>query len=314
MKAFAIAGIQMNVSATQSNVEAMGAQLDTLMGLYPWVQMVVFSELAVCGPRPSSAQSLPGTAENALARMAAKHDIWLVTGSMYERSKNGHIYNTASVIDPNGIVIGRYRKMFVFEPYEQGITPGEDFLTFDVPGTGRFGLTICYDTWFPEVTRTLVSKGAEIILRPTLTNTIDRDVELSISRAMAATNQCYFFDINGLAAGGNGRSMICGPHGNILHEAGTGEELIPLEIDVDNVHRSRERGILNLGQPLKSFRDTPVAFPVYQPGARSAYLDALGPLEKPTRPHVETQPYDTSLATTPDYTAQQAATTPEDTD
>lgn len=283
MTPFAIAGIQMYVSATSSNVEGMKNRIDALMAVYPWVQMVVFSELAACGPLTSKAQSLPGSAETALAEAAAKHRIWLVTGSMFERAEDGCIYNTASVIDPNGDVVGRYRKMFIFAPYEHGVMPGNEFFVFDVPDVGRFGMTICYDTWFPEVTRTLATMGAEVILRPTLTSSIDRDVELSITRASAAINQCYLFDINGLGAGGYGRSIVCNPHGQVLHEAGSSEEFIPLEVDFDSVRRSRERGVLSLGQPLKSFRDKPVEFAVYQAGAQSPYLDSLGPLTKPER-------------------------------
>lgn len=312
MAPFAIAGIQMYVSATQSNVEAMRVRLNSLMAVYPWVQMVMFSELAACGPLPSSAQTLPGEAENALSEMAAKHRIWLVTGSIFERCNDGRIYNTASVIDPNGVVIGRYRKMFVFEPYETGITPGEEFFVFDVPEAGRFGMTICYDTWFPEVTRTLATMGAEVILRPTLTSSIDRDVELSMTRATAATNQCYVFDINGIGAGGYGRSIVSGPHGNVLHEAGSGEEFIPMEIDFDNVRRSRERGILSLGQPLKSFRDSPVEFSIYQQGAKSSYLDSLGPLQKPTRAQPNSEPAAAYAASTPANPAIQPDVSPEE--
>src|SRR5699024_1133151 len=105
MRPFAIAGIQMYISSKQSNIEGMRARLNALMAVYPWVQMVMFSELAACGPLPASAQTLPGAAEKALAAMAAEHQIWLVTGSIYERSNDGHVYNTASVIDPNGVVI-----------------------------------------------------------------------------------------------------------------------------------------------------------------------------------------------------------------
>lgn len=301
MPPFAIAGIQMQVCATQPNIEAMRARLDTLMAVYPWVQMAVFSELAACGPLTSTAQPLPGPAEEALRQMAARHCIWLVSGSMFERAADGRIYNTASVIDPAGTVIGRYRKMFVFAPYEQGVTPGTEFLVFDVPQVGRFGMTICYDTWFPEVTRTLVTMGAEVILRPTLTPSIDRDVELSISRATAATNQCYILDINGLGAGGYGRSIICGPHGQALHQAGSGEELMPMEFDLEDVRRSRERGLLSLGQPLKSFRDRPVQFSIYRPDANSAYLDSLGPLAKPERAVTQSNPSADAGATTAVY-------------
>jgi predicted amidohydrolase len=202
---------------------------------------------------------------------------------MFENA-GGIIYNTASVIDPLGHVVGRYRKMFPFRPYEVDVEAGESFLVFDVPEVGRFGVSICYDMWFPETSRTLAAMGAEVILHPTLTNSIDRDVELSIARATAAQNQCFFFDINGLGDGGNGRSIIVGPHGDVMHQAGTSEEWIPLEIDLDRVRRSRAVGLRNLGQPLKSFRDRKVDFTVYQRGAdNQAYLDSLGPLVKPAR-------------------------------
>ena len=179
MVPFAIAGIQMTVSATQSNLAAMSQRVDVLMHRFPWVQMVVFSELCVLGPLRSTAQPLPGPTEQAFCELAARHGIWLIPGSMFERV-DGRVYNTAPVIDPEGAVIGRYRKMFPFQPYEQGIEPGHEFLTFDVPGVGRFGLSVCYDMWFPETSRTLAALGAEVILHPTLTDTIDRDVELSI--------------------------------------------------------------------------------------------------------------------------------------
>jgi predicted amidohydrolase len=180
---FAIAGIQMYVSATEDNVPMMRQRLATLMAIYPWVRMVVFSELAVSGPLPQTAQPIPGPAEEALRELAGQHELWLVSGSMYETDGN-RVYNTASVIDPEGEVVGRYRKMFPFEPYEIGVSAGDEFLVFDVPEVGRFGLYICYDMWIPKTSRTL----AVMILRPTLTGTIDRDVELSIARATAVTN------------------------------------------------------------------------------------------------------------------------------
>jgi predicted amidohydrolase len=209
---FSIAGIQMKVSATESNLVGMTQRLDVLMHRFPWVQMVLFSELCVLGPLRSTAQPLAGPIEQAFREAATRHGIWLVPGSMFERLDD-RVYNTASVIAPDGTVVGRYRKMFPFQPYEQGIEPGHEFLVFDVPDVGRFGLSICYDMWFPETSRTLVAMGAEVILHPTLTDTIDRDIELSIVRATAAMNQCYVFDINGIGDGGYGRSSgrLLGP-------------------------------------------------------------------------------------------------------
>lgn len=282
MTPFSIAGIQMNISATESNVERMCAKLDLVTYLYPWVQMVLFSELAPLGPLVGTAQTLPGPAEDAFRAAAVKHGIWLLPGSLFERYGE-HVYNTAPVIAPDGTVVARHRKMFPFVPYEEGVSPGTEFTLFDVPDVGRFGLSICYDMWFPETTRTLVAKGAEVILHPSLTSTIDRTVELSIAIANAAVNQCFFFDINGLAAGGTGRSIIVGPAGDVLHQAGGAPEIIPIEIDLDRVRRSREVGLRGLGQPLKSFRDRHVDFSVYRERSESSYLDALGPLVKPQR-------------------------------
>ena len=282
MKPFSIAGVQMRISASTPNVEAMKLKLDILMNLYPWVDMVMFSELCAYGPLTANAQPVPGEFEQEMCAMAAKHGIWLLPGSIFEK-RGDRIFNTATVIDPEGSVVARYSKMFPFYPYEVGVTGGDRFCVFDIPEVGRFGVSICYDMWIPETTRTLAVMGAEVILHPTLTGTIDREIELSIARASAATNQCYFFDINGLDAGGSGKSIVCGPEGRIVYQADVNEEFIPIEINLEKVRRSRELGVLRLGQPMKSFRDRPVEFDVYTPGLKHAYLDSLGPLIKPQR-------------------------------
>ncbi len=282
MKPFSIAGIQMRVSASYSNVEAMKLKLDILMNIYPWVDMVVFSELCAFGPLTHHALDRIEDFEEVMQQMAVKHKIWILPGSVFHKVE-GRIYNTASVIDPQGKVVARYRKMFPFYPYEVGVTPGHEFCVFDVPDVGRFGVSICYDMWFPETTRTLAVLGAEVILHPTLTGTIDREIELSIARSSAAINQCYFFDINGLDAGGSGRSIVCGPEGRVLYQADNNEEMIPIEINMEKVRRSRELGVLRLGQPLKSFRDHLMDFEIYQKGVKHPYLDSLGPLLKPQR-------------------------------
>jgi predicted amidohydrolase len=283
MVPFAIAGMQLQVHAGKDNLPHLRSRLDYLMNLFPWVQMVVFSELAPFGPLLVNAQPLPNPTEDHFCALARHHGIWLLPGSMFERVGDC-IYNTASVINPEGIVVGRYRKMFPFYPYEEGVTGGNEFLVFDVPGVGRFGVSICYDMWFPETSRTLAAMGAEVILHPTLTSSIDRDVELAMARATAAQQQCFFFDVNGLGDGGIGRSTVVGPHGDVLHQAGAGEEMFPIEIDLFRVRRGREAGLRGLGQPLKSFRDRTIQFPVYGPESRTrGYFSQLGPIEKPLR-------------------------------
>ncbi|MBK7246124.1 MAG: carbon-nitrogen hydrolase family protein [Flavobacteriales bacterium] len=282
MKPFSIAGIQMRVSASYSNVEAMKLKLNILMNLYPWVDMVVYSELCAYGPLTHHSLARIEDFEEPMQELARKHKVWLLPGSVFH-TVEGKIYNTASVIDPDGNVVTRYRKMFPFYPYEVGVTPGHEFCVFDVPEVGRFGVSICYDMWFPETTRTLAVQGAEVILHPTLTGTIDREIELSIVRASAAINQCYIFDINGLDTGGSGRSIICGPEGRVMYQAQNNEEMIPIEINLEKVRRSRELGLLRLGQPLKSFRDHLGDFDIYWKNAPKPYLDSLGPLIKPQR-------------------------------
>ncbi|MGE0711801.1 MAG: carbon-nitrogen hydrolase family protein [Planctomycetota bacterium] len=283
MTPFAVAGIQMEVHLGRDNLIHIGAELRHLMRNFPWVQMVLLSELAPSGGMsPKQAHELPGPLEESLQELAAQHGVWFIPGSIYERVE-GKVYNTCPVIAPSGELVGRYRKQFPFLPYEQGVTGGDRPFAFDVPGVGRFGLSICYDLWFPETARALVADGVEVVLHPSLTDTVDRPIELSIIRAMAAINQVYVLDVNGLADGGVGRSLFVGPAGDTLHQAGTTEELIAFEIDLDRVRRSREVGLRGLGQPLKSFRDRTASFGFYADGQRSAYLDSLGPLVKPQR-------------------------------
>ncbi|MEZ6234629.1 MAG: carbon-nitrogen hydrolase family protein [Phycisphaerales bacterium] len=283
MRPFAIAGLQLKVSGRRSNLAHLCDRIEMLMHLYPWVQMVMLSELATFGGWTGHAAELPNEVEATYRELAARHRIWLIPGSLYEKTPQG-IYNTSPVIDPQGNVIARYRKMFPFLPYETGVLSGSEFCVFDVPEVGRFGLSICYDMWFPETSRTLAAMGAEVILHPTLTPTIDRDVELAIVRATAATNQCFVLDINGVGDGGNGRSNLVAPTGDVLFQAGGSEEMLPIEIDLDRVRRSREVGLKGLGQPLKSFRDRAVDFSVYDRSTTAAaYLNTLGPLEKMTR-------------------------------
>jgi len=283
---FGVAGVQMSVSAFDDNVGRMGAYLKHIRTRFPWVRMVLFSELAPLGPKHAKAEPLPGPTETRLRELARQTGLWLIPGSLFEKvqSPAGElVYNTTPVINPQGEVIARFRKLFPFRPYEGGVVGGKDFCVFDVPQVGRFGVSICYDMWFPETTRTLVAMGAEVILHPSMTDTIDRDVELSIARASAVTNQVYFFDVNGVGDGGVGRSIICDPSGYVLHQADGGAEIMPIEVDFARLRRERERGLRsNLGQPLKSFRDRECTFDVYRRDAGvDRYLHTLGPLAKP---------------------------------
>ena len=282
MRNFSIAGLQLDLAKT-GNLPLLADQIGAAKRRFPWLDMVVVSELACHGVSADLAERLPGPSEETFAGLARQHDVWLIPGTLFERDGD-RVYNTAPVIDPSGAVVARYRKIYPFYPYEEGVSGGNDLCVFDVPKVGRFGLSICYDIWFPEITRSLVWMGAEVVINPSLTNTVDRDVELAQVRAGAASNQCYVFNVNGAGKLGWGRSIVCGPGGEILHQAGSGHEVFALELDLDSVVRVRERGWNGLGQVLKSFRDHAIAYPPYQPGAQSPALAALGPLVKPDKP------------------------------
>ena len=282
MTPFAIAGIQMHVSALHSNVEAMRHRVEILMARFPWTQMVLFSELAPYGPLDQFAQPFPNDALAQFQQDARKYGIWLIPGSMFEKKPDGRIFNTSVVINPQGEIVAEYSKMFPFKPYEHGISSGTEFCVFDVPDVGRFGLSICYDIWFPETTRQLTSQGVEVLLHPVLTGTTDREAEIAIARATAAQFQCYVFDVNGLAAGGVGRSLVVDPSATVLHQSAGQEDMFPIEIDLDTVRRQRETGLKGLGQVLKSFRDREADFPIYDRESGSdTYLHTLGPLQTP---------------------------------
>ncbi|MCP5090193.1 MAG: carbon-nitrogen hydrolase family protein [Gammaproteobacteria bacterium] len=277
MSKIGIAGLQLE-AINGDNLDLMESEIDTVARRFPWIDMVVLAELNGYGADTKRAQPMPGPFEARFSEVARRNGIWLVPGSIYEQ-KGTDCFNTCPVINPDGEVIARYRKQFPWLPYEKGVTSGSECVVFDMPGVGRFGISICYDMWFPETLRTLAWMGAEVILHPSLTNTIDRDVEKCMVRASAAMHQCYFFDVNVGGPLGVGNSMIAGPGGETIHDAGKGREIIPLRLDLDYVRDVRANGWQGLGQPLKSFRDSAVRFPPYSENNASESLRALGPMQ-----------------------------------
>ena len=282
MSHFSVAGLQLEIS-NQDNLSMICDEIDAVVRRFPWLDMVFVGELATYGASAARAQPAGGVAEQAYREVAARNNIWLIPGSLYE-SEGENVYNTLPVINPAGEIVTRYRKVFPFAPYEAETTPGDGFVVFDVPDVGRIGVCICYDIWFPEVARSLVHMGAEAIICPTMTNTIDRDVEVCLSRSLTAVNQCYFFGLNVAGRLGVGRSIAVGPDADVIYEAGSGHEVITVDMDFERVRRSRERGVLGLCQTLKSFRDNKVSFPAYETGSGgSDAFDALGRLVVPAR-------------------------------
>jgi len=275
MRQISLAAMQIELTRAD-NTDQICSEILLTKRVFPFVDMVVLAELCWFGPLVETAQKYDKV-EAALQRIGREAGIWLVGGSAYRR-EGDKVYNTCPVVNPAGDVVCRYNKIYPFLPYEAGVACGDRCEVFDVPGIGKFGISICYDMWFPETIRQMTWMGAEVILHPSMTYTIDRDCETAISRANAAMHQCYFVDLNIVGMGG-GLSGVYGPGGEIVHKALTGREVIVVDLDLDHVKRVRERGWHGLGQVIKSYRDGDVRYPAYEKDApASPAFEALGPM------------------------------------
>ncbi len=273
-----IAGIQMTVARGEDNSEPMLAKMKYVSLLFPWVDLIFFSELCLSGLDMKMALSDPERELEKFSRFASDENKWVIPGSFYEK-QGDRIYNTAVVISPDGEIVARYSKMFPWRPLETSAS-GEEFCVFDIPGKGRFGLCICYDQWFPEVARTLAWMGAEAVFCPTATITPDREQEIIMSRANAIANQVYWFSLNGLDAGGIGQSVFVDPEGRILQKVGSGEQFMTEIIDLDLVSRVRKYGTMGHCQVLKEFGSYRGKFPVYEGRLSEAKIfKSLGPVK-----------------------------------
>lgn len=263
---FGVAAVQMAPVAcdperTQRRMEELARET---RASFPWVRMLVFPELAphaiapFASPRCRSgpkdlAEPIPGPATERFCRLAADLGCWIVPGSLYERTGDA-IYNTAIVCSPSGELVARYRKMFPWYPYEQ-VAYGEEPCVFDVPEAGRFGLLICYDLWFPELARSLAWLGAEVLLHPSLTWTVDRPQEEVLVAATAIFTQSYVVDANGVFPANGGGSVLADPNGRTLLRGGAGEAVLTEVLDLGLVRRVREQGTLGLNRLTQQFRE-----------------------------------------------------------
>jgi len=279
MKPLSIAAIQLNL-ARKDNYTLLESKAREAVYRFPWLEMLVFSELAVGGAGASNATFFLSEYLDRLKDLAKELDVWLIPGSFYEKTEEG-TFNTTPVIDKNGDLVTKCRKLYPFLPYETGVAAGNEVCVFEIPGSGKVGIHICYDIWFPETSRALALKGAEVILHPSLTDTCDRDVERAMVKATAAQQQCYYIDVNAGGKQGVGLSLIAGPDGEILHDALAGEEFMLVEVDFDRVRRCRKRGLKGLGQPIKSYRDDPKQH--LSEVSDTDYLNKLGDLELPKK-------------------------------
>ncbi len=209
-----------------------------------------------------AAQTIPGPAIERLQEKARKHKMIVHGGSIIERHPSLadkfntiKFYNTSVLIDPDGQIVARYRKIHLFDVdlangekhhESERIAPGNEIVTAEIAGI-TFGLTVCYDLRFPELYRILALRGAQILLVPAgFTLHTGRDHWEVLLRARAIENLCY---VVAPAHVGTyppnrqcfGRSMIVDPWGLVLAQAQDMPTVVMADIDLAQIERARSQ-------------------------------------------------------------------------
>jgi 5-aminopentanamidase len=185
--------------------------------------------------RAGQASAREGSAREGSAREGSARESSAREGSAREESA----YNAATMIGPDGVVRGRHRKVHLYGDLDRAqFLPGTARpASFDFGGT-RVGMLICYDVEFPEAVRSLAVSGARAMLVPTANMTDCEQVQDLLVPARACENGCGLVYANYCGSDDefdyNGRSMICGPRGEVLAQAGAqGEELVIADLPLE---------------------------------------------------------------------------------
>jgi N-carbamoylputrescine amidase len=231
------------------------------------------------------AETIPGPSTKALQAVARKHRA-VIVGSLFEKRASGLYHNTAVVIDADGKLLGRYRKMHIPDDplyYEKFyFTPGDTGFRAWSTRYGKIGVLVCWDQWYPEAARLTALQGAEVLFYPTAIGwhpaekkthgARQRGAWEIIQRAHAVANGCYVAVTNRVGlerpVGGDGiefwgGSFVAGTSGEMLAQASdTREEIVYQEIDLARVDETRthwpflrDRRIDAYGDLTKRFSD-----------------------------------------------------------
>jgi predicted amidohydrolase len=194
-----------------------------------------------------------------VARAAREHRVVLVGGSVFEKAPDGRFFNTSAVFNPDGALVGTYRKTHIPEDilyHEQHyFAPGDTGVRVFDTAHGRIAPLICYDQWYPEAARLAALAGAELVVYPTAIGVIDEAVEANITgdweqmwRAAqvghAAANNVFVAAVNRVGREGAitfwGGSFVAGPAAEVLAKGGAGEEVVFATCDLARVRPLQE--------------------------------------------------------------------------
>jgi len=208
------------------------------------------------------AEEVPGRSTIDLEKLASELGV-VVIASLFEKRSAGIYHNTAAIIDTDGKLLGKYRKMHIPDDplYHEKFyfTPGDlGFRAWDT-ARGKIGVCVCWDQWYPEAARLTALRGAEIIFYPTAIGWHPGEKKEfgraqhssweTIQRIHAIANGCYVAVPNRVGheapAGGEGiefwgQSFICGPDGEIMAKASVDrEEIVLADVDWRRVNEQR---------------------------------------------------------------------------
>ena len=233
------------------------------------------------------AEPIPGPSTNFFGEIAKQLGVVIVT-SLFERRAPGLYHNTAVVIEKDGSIAGKYRKMHIPDDpayYEKFyFTPGDLGFQPIQTSVGRLGVQVCWDQWYPEGARLMALAGAEILIYPTAIGyestdtpeeqqrqrvawtTVQRGHAVANGLPVVAVNRVgYEPDPSGQTNGIQfwGSSFVAGPQGELFYQAASDqEESVIVNIDMErseNVRRwwpfLRDRRIDEFGELTKRFRD-----------------------------------------------------------
>jgi N-carbamoylputrescine amidase len=225
------------------------------------------------------AEPIPGPTTEALGAIAAAHKV-VVVGSIFERRTEGIYHNTAVVMDADGRLAGRYRKMHIPDDphyYEKFyFTPGDLGFTAHRTAHATVGALVCWDQWFPEAARLVALAGAQIVFYPTAIGWERGEVEPvrrrqlqaweTVQRGHAIANGMFVAVVNRVGAEDSlefwGNSFVVDPFGEVIARAGaSAEEILVADCNLALIEETRrnwpflrDRRIDAYGDLLRRFR------------------------------------------------------------
>jgi N-carbamoylputrescine amidase len=204
------------------------------------------------------AETIPGPSTEVLSKVARQKKV-VIIASLFEKRAAGVYHNTAVIIDANGKIAGKYRKMHIPDDplyYEKFyFTPGD--LGFQTHETkyGKVGALVCWDQWFPEAARLTALSGAQFLFYPTAIgwlpnekaemNQAQHSAWETIQRAHAIANGVYVCVVNRVGREGKlnfwGQSFVADPFGRIIAKASSDqEEVLVVECDLEKIDETRQ--------------------------------------------------------------------------